>query len=205
MPFAIYQLSIDGEIHHDFYTYGYDKPEVIADVAKYVQRYHQELAARANPVKEVTLLTTKMLEADLYLALDDMGHRLDNVELKVLEIIDKDEEPKIALLRKLILKADDIGMKLNQSGNKEGELRHGQLVFGARRVLGRRMSTFGAELTPGADALKREQDKVAVDYYYQQAAVFEYLLNYTYDDAEFTIMLEAYAKAQLLKKEPAHV
>lgn len=93
MPYALYKLFSDGELHSDFTTYSKTRVDVVSDAVKFLLAARAEKYFCADTCKQE--VTAKSLEADLYLDVDALSKILADVEIKVVEVIGIEEEPII--------------------------------------------------------------------------------------------------------------
>lgn len=158
MPYAIYELEVAGQIR-DFGSSKKDKAGVLGDVIACLQ---------SNRKQSKVPVTAKVLEADLTLVMMDISGTLNDVVVRVLEVVPPEVEGKIDFILNFLERAKHISPDLTHAGNKDALITLGRIEFGVRRVLSTRLCKGYLHLS---EEEKAEADTI-FNNYYGQAFVF---------------------------------
>lgn len=181
MPYAIYSLSIGGVEQTDFTSYSKTRPEVLADVVKYL------LSLLSKPNTSNLEVASERLQADLYLDSSYVAGILEDIDLKVIQVIDEPTAKKIDVMFDLVGRAQGLMAEFNRSGNRPAEIRLAQIDFGVKRCLNRRFSRYYLDYT----SAQCRQEASVFDQYFHQASAFGFFLKSEYSDERFDQMVNS--------------
>ncbi len=155
MPYAIYQLEIEGQLVSSFISLKKDEAGVLGDVTSYILRNVKK--KKFNP-------TAKSLEADLCIAMSMVSDRLSEVALRVIEVIDAETEGKIDYMLHFLDRAKYLIPELTTSGNQSALITINRIEFGINRVVNNRLHPGYVHLT---DEEKAEVNCIFTEYYHK--------------------------------------
>lgn len=182
MPYAIYQLHVNGQLHREFSSRKKTKLEVMTDLVRYLQSIADRKEVPMPRRAPAPTVDHPGPDAGLQNSFFVMSDMLRGVSIRVLHIIDAETEKKLDLLIQFLELVPQYERRLNHEEHREYVISMSQLSFGVKRVLAQMFSPFWPELEP--ETVKNHID--SLNWCHANVAAFVYMMdNMPLDDTTF--------------------